>query len=57
MISLPVMMRYGYGMKHATGVIAASGTITRLIPPSLVPIVLADVMGRSVGAMDAVASS
>ena len=51
LISLPVMMRYGYNMKFATGVIAASGTITQLIPPSLVLIVLADVLGRSVGDM------
>jgi tripartite ATP-independent transporter DctM subunit len=50
-ISLPVMMRYGYDMKMATGVIAASGTITQLIPPSLVLIVLADQLGRSVGDM------
>jgi tripartite ATP-independent transporter DctM subunit len=50
-ISLPVMMRYGYDMRHATGVIAASGTITQLIPPSLVLVVLADVLGRSVGDM------
>jgi tripartite ATP-independent transporter DctM subunit len=50
-ISLPVMMKYGYDMKHATGVIAASGTITQLIPPSLVLVVLADVLGRSVGDM------
>ncbi len=50
-ISLPVMMRYNYNMRHATGVIAASGTITQLIPPSLVLIVLADVMGKSVGDM------
>jgi tripartite ATP-independent transporter DctM subunit len=50
-ISLPIMMRYGYNMRHATGVIAASGTITQLIPPSLVLVVLADVMGRSVGDM------
>jgi TRAP-type mannitol/chloroaromatic compound transport system permease large subunit len=42
MISLPVMMRYGYDMRIATGVIAASGTITQLIPPSLVLVVLAD---------------
>jgi len=48
LISLPVMMRYGYDMKFATGVIAASGTITQLIPPSLVLIVLADQLGRSV---------
>jgi tripartite ATP-independent transporter DctM subunit len=51
LISMPVMMRYGYNMQHATGVIAASGTITQLIPPSLVLIVLADVMGKSVGDM------
>jgi len=48
MISLPIMQRYGYNMKLATGVIAASGTITQLIPPSLV---LADQLGRSVGDM------
>jgi tripartite ATP-independent transporter DctM subunit len=51
MISLPVMMRYGYDKKLATGVIAASGTITQLIPPSLVLVVLADQLGRSVGDM------
>jgi tripartite ATP-independent transporter DctM subunit len=50
-ISLPVMLKYGYSIRHATGVIAASGTITQLIPPSLVLIVLADQMGRSVGDM------
>ena len=50
-IALPVMQRYGYNMKTATGVIAASGTITQLIPPSLVLIVLADQIGRSVGDM------
>jgi tripartite ATP-independent transporter DctM subunit len=51
LISLPVMMRYGYDQRFATGVIAASGTITQLIPPSLVLIVLADVLGKSVGDM------
>jgi tripartite ATP-independent transporter DctM subunit len=50
-ISLPVMMRHGYNMRYATGVIAASGTITQLIPPSLVLVVLADQLGRSVGDM------
>jgi tripartite ATP-independent transporter DctM subunit len=50
-ISLPIMLKYGYSVRHATGVIAASGTITQLIPPSLVLIVLADQMGRSVGDM------
>jgi tripartite ATP-independent transporter DctM subunit len=51
MISLPIMQRYGYNMKLATGVIAASGTITQVIPPSLVLVVLADQLGRSVGDM------
>ena len=51
LISLPVMIRYGYNMRMATGVIAASGTITQLIPPSLVLIVLADQLGKSVGDM------
>jgi tripartite ATP-independent transporter DctM subunit len=50
-ISLPIMMRYGYDMKLATGVIAASGTITQLIPPSLVLIVLAQQLNRDVGIM------
>ncbi len=50
-ISLPIMMRYGYNMRLATGVIAASGTITQVIPPSLVLVVLADQLGRSVGDM------
>jgi tripartite ATP-independent transporter DctM subunit len=50
-ISLPIMLRYGYDMKLATGVIAASGTITQLIPPSLVLVVLADQLGKSVGDM------
>jgi TRAP-type mannitol/chloroaromatic compound transport system permease large subunit len=49
MISLPVMLRYGYDMKIGTGVIAASGTITQVIPPSLVLIVLADQLGVPVG--------
>ena len=51
LISLPVMARYGYDPKLATGVIAASGTITQIIPPSLVLVVLADAMGKSVGDM------
>ena len=50
-IALPIMMRYGYDSRLATGVIAASGTITQVIPPSLVLIVLADQLGRSVGDM------
>jgi tripartite ATP-independent transporter DctM subunit len=51
MISLPIMQRYGYNMKMATGVIAASGTIAQLIPPSLVLVVLADQLSKSVGDM------
>lgn len=51
LISLPVMLRYGYDKKIATGVIAASGTLAQIIPPSLVLIVMADQLGRSVGDM------
>jgi tripartite ATP-independent transporter DctM subunit len=51
LISLPVMMRYGYSHRLSTGVIAASGTLAQIIPPSLVLIVLADQMGTSVGDM------
>ena len=51
MISLPIMLRYGYDMRIATGVIAASGTITQVIPPSLVLVVLADQLGSPVGDM------
>ncbi len=51
MISLPVMMRWNYNIRYATGVLAASGTITQLVPPSLVLIVLADQLGKSVGDM------
>ena len=51
LISLPIMMRYGYDKRLATGVIAASGTLAQIIPPSLVLIVLADQLGRSVGDM------
>ena len=51
LISLPIMMRYKYDMRYATGVLAASGTITQLVPPSLVLVVLADQLGKSVGDM------
>ena len=51
LISLPIMLRYGYDRRLASGVIAASGTLAQIIPPSLVLIVLADQMGRSVGDM------
>jgi TRAP-type mannitol/chloroaromatic compound transport system permease large subunit len=49
LISLPIMLRYGYDRRLATGVIAASGTLAQIIPPSLVLIILADQLGRSVG--------
>ena len=51
LISLPVMLRYGYNKQIASGVICASGTLAQIIPPSLVLIVLADVLGVSVGDM------
>ena len=51
LISLPVMLRYGYDQKIAAGVIAASGTLAQIIPPSIVLIVMADQLGRSVGDM------
>lgn len=51
LISLPVMLRYGYSRTIATGAITASGTLAQAIPPSLVLIVLADQLGRSVGDM------
>jgi len=51
LITLPIMIRYKYDMRYATGVLAASGTITQLVPPSLVLVVLADQLGRSVGDM------
>ncbi len=51
LISLPIMLRYGYHRVVASGVITASGTLAQAIPPSLVLIVLADQLGRSVGDM------
>jgi TRAP-type mannitol/chloroaromatic compound transport system permease large subunit len=51
LISLPIMLRYGYDRRLSSGVIAASGTLAQIIPPSLVLIVLADQLGRSVGDM------
>jgi TRAP-type mannitol/chloroaromatic compound transport system permease large subunit len=51
LISLPIMLRYGYSRVIATGAITASGTLAQAIPPSLVLIVLADQLGRSVGDM------
>jgi tripartite ATP-independent transporter DctM subunit len=51
LISLPIMLRYNYDRRFATGIIAAAGTLAQIIPPSLVLIVLADQLGRSVGDM------
>ena len=51
LISLPLMLRYGYDRRVASGVIAASGTLAQIIPPSLVLIIMADQLGRSVGDM------
>ncbi|MDB6182598.1 TRAP transporter large permease [Paracoccus fistulariae] len=51
LISLPIMLRYGYDRSVATGVIAASGTLSQIIPPSLTLIILADQLGRPVGDM------
>ncbi|MCE1235160.1 MAG: TRAP transporter large permease subunit [Hyphomicrobiales bacterium] len=51
LISLPIMLRYGYDRRLATGVIAASGTLAQIIPPSLVLIVMADQLGADVGSM------
>ena len=51
LISLPIMLRYGYDRRLASGVIAASGTLAQIIPPSLVLIILADQLGRPVHLM------
>ncbi len=51
LISLPIMMRYGYNRPLAAGVITASGTLAQIIPPSIVLIVIADQLGQSVGDM------
>jgi TRAP-type mannitol/chloroaromatic compound transport system permease large subunit len=57
LISLPIMLRYGYDRRFASGVIAASGTLAQIIPPSLVLIIMADQLGKSVGDMYAGAFS
>ena len=49
LIALPIMLRTGYDRRVASGVIAASGTLAQIIPPSLVLIILADQLGKSVG--------
>jgi tripartite ATP-independent transporter DctM subunit len=50
-IAMPAMLRYGYHVKTATGVVAACGTLTQLVPPSLALVVLADQLGKPVGDM------
>ncbi|QDX82347.1 C4-dicarboxylate ABC transporter [Denitratisoma sp. DHT3] len=55
LISLPIMLRHGYDHRLAAGVITASGTLAQIIPPSLVLIILADQLGRSVGDLYAAA--
>ncbi|MEB3358619.1 MAG: TRAP transporter large permease subunit [Synechococcales bacterium] len=49
MLSLPIMLRYGYDKQLAAGVIVAAGTLAQLVPPSLVLVVLSDQIGVSVG--------
>ncbi len=49
LISLPAMLKAGYNRSLATGVIAASGTLGQIIPPSIVLVVLGDQLGISVG--------
>src|SRR3982750_806391 len=51
LISLPIMLRYGYDRRLSSGVMAASGTLAQIIPPSLVLIIMADQLGKSVGDM------
>jgi tripartite ATP-independent transporter DctM subunit len=49
LISLPIMIRQGYSPRFSTGVICSSGTLGQIIPPSIVLILLGDIMGVSVG--------
>ena len=48
-ISLPVMLKYGYSKKLSTGTICAAGTLGQIIPPSIVLIILGDVFQQPVG--------
>ena len=49
LLSLPIMLKYGYNHRLATGIITASGTMAQLLPPSLVLVILSDQIGVSVG--------
>ncbi|SFU75591.1 TRAP transporter, DctM subunit [Nitrosomonas eutropha] len=49
LIALPIMLKYGYDKRLATGVICASGTLGQIIPPSIVLIIMGDVLQRPVG--------
>jgi len=54
-IALPVMLKNGYDKGLATGIIASSGTLGQIIPPSIILILLADVMGVATGELFAAA--
>ena len=51
LLALPTMLRRGYSPELATGAIAASGTLGQIIPPSIVLVVLADIVGVPVGSL------
>lgn len=55
LLTLPVLLRRGYKPSVACGTICASGTLGQIIPPSLVLILLADILGESVGSIFAAA--
>ncbi|MQQ08969.1 TRAP transporter large permease subunit [Epibacterium sp. SM1979] len=55
LLTMPVLLRRGYDGGIAAGAICASGTLGQIIPPSLVLILLADIMGESVGTLFAAA--
>jgi tripartite ATP-independent transporter DctM subunit len=55
LITLPALMRRGYHLPTACGTICASGTLGQIIPPSTILILLADILGQSVGTLFAAA--
>ncbi len=55
LLTLPTLLRYGYDKGLACGIICASGTLGQIIPPSLILILLADIMNESVGTLFAAA--
>ena len=48
-IALPVMLRHGYSESFASGIVATAGTMGQIIPPSIILILLGDIMGIAVG--------